>query len=91
MRVGATYVKDSDNPATILRNRHPVAHDVSVKLVAVEGQHAERICAAVSARAMEMVSVAHGEVARTVRIGMCARPGEGQTGRESDRDGGDDG
>jgi len=37
--------------------------------------------------AMAMVSVAHEEVACTVRIGMCARPGEGKTGREGDRKG----
>ena len=34
-----------------------------------------------------MASMVREEVARMVQIGMCARPGEGQTAREGDSGG----
>jgi len=87
LREGAARANDGDHTTTIPRDRHPAAHEVSAELVALEDQHAARISTAEPAGAMEMVSMAREEVARTVRIGMRGRSGKGQTGREGDEDG----
>jgi len=71
----------------ITRDLHPAAHEVSVALVALEEEHAARICAAEPVHAQEETSEARADEARNVKNGMRLRRGEGGKGQERDREG----
>ena len=68
------------------RDQHPVAHEVSAALVALEDVHAARLSAAEPALGRETREVARWEVMRAMRNGMRARR-RGGRGRGRDREG----
>ena len=82
LRDGASHT----SPPTT-RDLHPVAHEVSVTLVALEEEHAACICAAEPVYAREETNETRAEEVRSVKNGVRVRRGEGGKGQERDREG----
>ncbi|KAH9971645.1 hypothetical protein BJV74DRAFT_889311 [Russula compacta] len=89
LREGAARAEASRDggAGAIARDQYPAAYEVSEALVALEDEHAARICAAEPARAKEEEAEARKDALRAVRNGMRVRRGEGTMGPRRDREG----
>lgn len=78
LREGAARVeasRDGSGAGAIARDQYPAAYEVSEALVALENEHATRICAAEPARVKEEEAEARNDVLRDARNGMRVRRG----------------